>query len=247
VTEAENSAASGENAAPAPGIRQFTLRQRILLFLITTIGTFAIRSIGRTLRYAVSFEDGGPTSLDDRPLVVSFWHDCILPATYITRNRRLRVLASDSFDGEWIARIVRKFGFTSVRGSATRGGIKGLLGTKREVEQGWTVAFTIDGPRGPRHVAKPGPVLLASATGVPMATFYVAVEKAWVLKSWDRCLIPKPFSRALMRMGRKISVPEDGDREQYLAHLQASLETVRVFAEENVAKVGSAEFPVVKG
>lgn len=245
MADTENSAASGENATPA-GIRQFTLRQRILLFLITTFGTFAIRLIGWTLRYAVSFEEGGPVSLDDRPLVIAFWHDCILPATYITRNRRLRVLASDSFDGEWIARIVRNFGFTSVRGSATRGGIKGLLGTKREIEQGWTVAFTIDGPRGPRHVAKPGPVLLSSATGVPMATFYVAVEKAWVLNSWDRCLIPKPFSRALMRMGRKISVPEDGDREQYLAQLQASLEAVRVFAEENVAKVGSAEFPAEK-
>jgi len=246
VTDGENSAASDENVAPTPGVRQFTLRQRILLFLIATVGTFAIRVIGWTLRYAVSFEEGGPISLDDRPLVIAFWHDCILPATYITRNRRIRVLASDSFDGEWIARIVRNFGFTSVRGSATRGGIKGLLGTKREIEQGWTVAFTIDGPKGPRHVAKPGPVLLSSATGAPMATFYVAVEKAWVLKSWDRCLIPKPFSRALMRMGKKISVPEGGDREQYLAQLQASLEAVRAFAETNVAKVGSAEFPIVK-
>jgi lysophospholipid acyltransferase (LPLAT)-like uncharacterized protein len=243
---AETSGASGENTAPAQQIHQFTLRQRVLLFLIAGVGTLVIRAIGWTLRYAVSFENGGPTSLDDRPLVISFWHDCILPATYITRDRSLRVLASDSFDGEWIARIVRKFGFTSVRGSTTRGGIKGLLGTKREVEQGWTVAFTIDGPRGPRHVAKPGPILLASATGVPMATFYVAVEKAWVLKSWDRCLIPKPFSRALMRMGKKISVPEDGDREQYLARLQASLEAVRVFAEENVSRVGSAEFPIIK-
>lgn len=117
---------------------------------------------------------------------------------------------------------------------------------KREVEQGWTVAFTIDGPRGPRHVAKPGPILLASATGVSMSTFYVAVEKAWVLRSWDRCLVPKPFSRVLMRMGKKISVPPDGDREQYLDQLQASLEAARVFAEENVARVGSAEFPLVK-
>ncbi|HWF93077.1 MAG TPA: lysophospholipid acyltransferase family protein [Terriglobales bacterium] len=244
--EAENSAASGENAASAPEIRRFTLRQRMLLFVIATVGSLAIRAIGSTMRYAVSFEEGGPTSLDDRPLVISFWHDCILPATYITRNRCLRVLASDSFDGEWITRIVRKFGFTSVRGSTTRGGIKGLLGMKREVEQGWTVAFTIDGPRGPRHVAKPGPILLASATGVSMSTFYVAVEKAWVLRSWDRCLVPKPFSRVLMRMGKKISVPPDGDREQYLDQLQASLEAARVFAEENVARVGSAEFPLVK-
>jgi hypothetical protein len=210
------------------------------------VGSFIIRTIGRTLRYAISFEDGAPSNIEYRPMVVSFWHNCIFPAIYISRNLGLRVMSSDSFDGEWTGRIIRKFGFVKVRGSASRGAIRGLIGMKREVEEGWTVVFTIDGPRGPRYVAKPGPVLLASTTGAPMVAFYVAVEKAWILKSWDLCIIPKPFSRALLRMGRKITVPRDGDREHYLAELQGSLDNVRVFAEENVAKVGSDEFPIVR-
>lgn len=232
-----------DSPATAP---RFTLRQRILLRIIPFIGAILIRAIGCTLRYTISFEEDAPPSIEYRPMVVSFWHNCIFPAIYIARNLGLRVMSSDSFDGEWTGRIIRKFGFVKVRGSASRGAIRGLIGMKREVEQGWTVVFTIDGPRGPRYVAKPGPVLLASATGAPMVAFYIAVEKSWILKTWDRCIIPKPFSRALMRMGKKIDVPKDGDREEYLARLQSSLEAVRIFAEENVAKVGTSEFPIAR-
>jgi lysophospholipid acyltransferase (LPLAT)-like uncharacterized protein len=240
-----NEAQETESASPAPAPR-FTLRQRILLRIITFFGTMLIRAVGCTLRYGISFEEGAPSSIEYRPMVVSFWHNCIFPAIYISRNLGLRVMSSDSFDGEWTGRIIRKFGFVKVRGSASRGAIRGLIGMKREVEQGWTVVFTIDGPRGPRYVAKPGPVLLASATGAPMVAFYVAVEKSWILRTWDRCIIPKPFSRALLRMGRKIDVPKDGNREEYLSRLQSSLEEVRIFAEENVTKVGTSEFPIVR-
>ena len=166
---------------------------------------------------------------------------------YLWRDRNIRVMSSDSFDGEWMGRIMRKFGFVKVRGSSSRGAVRALLGMRRELEQGWTVAFTIDGPRGPRFVAKPGPVLLARATGVPMAVFHIALEKAWILNTWDRSMIPKPFSRALMRVSRKIPVPADADdsqKERLHAELQSALERVREFAEANVGKVGSAEFPV---
>jgi lysophospholipid acyltransferase (LPLAT)-like uncharacterized protein len=101
--------------------------------------------------------------------------------------------------------------------------------------------------RLPRFEAKPGPVLLARATGVPMAVFHIALEKAWILNTWDRSMIPKPFSRALMRVSRKIPVPADADdsqKERLHAELQSALERVREFAEANVGKVGSAEFPV---
>lgn len=125
--------------------------------------------------------------------------------------------------------------------------MRAMLGMRRELEQGWTVSFTIDGPRGPRFVAKPGPVVLARATGAPMAVFHIAVEKAWILNTWDRSMIPKPFSRALMRVSRRIVVPSDADdaaKERFHAELQASLERVRQFTEANVEKVGSTEFPV---
>lgn len=232
--------------ASAP-LQRFTLWQRLLLWLITWAGFLVIRVLGPTLRLAISVEDGGPPSLDTRPMVVSFWHDCIFPATYIWSNRQIRVLSSDSFDGEYTGRIIRKFGFVKVRGSSSRGAVRALLGMRREIERGATVAFTIDGPKGPRHVAKPGPVLLASSTGAPMVTFHIAVEKAWILNTWDRSMIPKPFSRALMRISTQVKVPPhsgEAHREAYLGELQASLERVRAFAEANVSKVGSPEFPL---
>jgi lysophospholipid acyltransferase (LPLAT)-like uncharacterized protein len=114
---------------------------------------------------------------------------------------------------------------------------------RRELEAGWTVAFTIDGPRGPRYVAKPGPVVLARNTGAPMVVFHIAFDRAWVLNTWDRTIIPKPFCRALMRVSRAIPVPKDGSDEQYLAELQSALDRVRVFAEENIQKAGTEEFP----
>ena len=215
--------------------------------MITWAGFLIIRALGPTLKFAVSWEDGSPGSLEKRPLVYSFWHSCMLPAMYLWRNLEIRVLSSDSFDGEYTGRIMRKFGFVKVRGSSSRGAVRAVLGMRRELEAGWVVAFTIDGPRGPRHVVKPGPVLLARATAVPMVGFHMAVEKAWVLNTWDKLIIPKPFSRVLMRVSREMPVPSDEDesrQEQCQAELQAALDRTREFAEANVTKVGGEEFPI---
>ncbi len=92
-------------------------------------------------------------------------------------------MVSRSFDGEFIARTIEKLGFVAVRGSSSRGGAAALLGLKAQLEFGNPVVFTIDGPRGPKYVAKPGPVLLARASGLPMAAFYVAIDDPWILNS----------------------------------------------------------------
>ena len=162
-------------------------------------------------------------------------------------------MVSRSFDGEYIARTIEKLGFVAVRGSSSRGGATALLGLKSQLEQGIPVVFTIDGPRGPKYVAKPGPVLLSRASALPMAAFYVALSDAWVLNTWDALMIPKPFSKALVRVSAKMQVPaEAGDAEttrrwrSFTRQLQAALERVTGFAEEHVAQVGSAEFPVIK-
>jgi lysophospholipid acyltransferase (LPLAT)-like uncharacterized protein len=215
-----------------------------LLWLITWLGVIVIRLIAPTMKLAVSFEDGAPPSLDTRPLILAFWHSCIFPAIYAWRNLQIRVMSSDSFDGEYTGRIIRKFGFVKVRGSSSKGAVRALLGMRREIEQNATVAFTIDGPRGPRYVAKPGPVVLARATGVPMVAFHIALENPWILNTWDKSMIPKPFSRALLRVSRKIHVPEDSgdaERERYHAELQAALDRVREFAEANVGQTRPSE------
>ena len=235
-------AVSAGTPQPIASDRPFTLWQRIALHLITWTGFLVIRLIGPTLRVEVSFEEGAPPSLETRPMILAFWHSCIFPAIYVWRNLQIRVMSSDSFDGEWTGRIIRKFGFVKVRGSSSRGAVRALLGMRKEIGQNSTVAFTIDGPRGPRYVAKPGPVLLARATGAPMVAFHIAVENAWTLNTWDKIMIPKPFSRALLRISRQIVVPahaDDTERERFHVELQAALDRVREFAEVNVKQSSS--------
>jgi hypothetical protein len=155
-------------------------------------------------------------------------------------------MSSNSYDGEYMGRIIGKFGFVAVKGSSSRNAVRALLGLRRALQQGWAVAFTLDGPRGPRYKVKPGPVALARSSGVPLTMFHIAVERAWVLNTWDRLIIPKPFSRVLMRFGKLIPVaPDTNDAELscYEAELQATLDRCVEFAEANVDKVGTAEFP----
>jgi lysophospholipid acyltransferase (LPLAT)-like uncharacterized protein len=229
--------------------RPFTRWEKILLSVISWAVFVVVRIVAPTLRFSVSCEDNSPTSLQQRPFVYSFWHQCIFPATYLWRNLNIRVMSSTSFDGEFTARMIRRFGFVPVRGSSSRGAVRGLLGLRREIAQGWTVAFTIDGPRGPRFVTKPGPVLLARTSCVPMAVFHIAIENPWILNTWDRLLIPKPFSKALMRVGTLIPVPEDLEAEQiehYNQLLQSSLDRVKAYAEAHVHQVGTPDFPIFR-
>ena len=233
------------------GPRQFSLRQRISLWLITWANYLAIRLIGPTLRYSISWEEPPwpPDAIFEKPVIYAFWHRAVFASAWLWRNSGIAVMVSRSFDGEYIARIIEKLGFAAVRGSSSRGGGPALLGMKSHLEKGMAVAFTIDGPRGPKYVAKPGPVLLSRATALAMAAFYVAIDEAWVLNTWDQFVIPKPFSKALVRVSPKMRVPAAADDERmadFHRQLQGALERVTSFAEANVARVGSPEFPILK-
>ena len=233
-------------APPAWDTQRYPLRQRIVLRIIIWAGYWLIRLLGPTLRVSISYEEGAQQTVGQRPLVASFWHSCLIPATYICRNLGVRVMSSNSYDGEYMGRIIHKFGFVAVKGSSSRNAVRALLGLRRALEEGWTVAFTLDGPRGPRHQVKPGPAALARSAGVPMTMFHAAVDRAWVLNTWDRLMIPVPFSRVLVRFGKLIPVPKgasDEDLERYTAELQAALDRVREFAEANVSRAGTSEFP----
>jgi lysophospholipid acyltransferase (LPLAT)-like uncharacterized protein len=234
---------------PESGPRKWTLRQRIVLRIIIFFGYWVIRLLGPTLRVAVSYEDGAQDRLDARPLIASFWHSCMIPATYIFRDMGIRVMSSYSYDGEYMGRIIKKFGFVAVKGSSSRNAVKALLGLRRALDEGWTVTFTLDGPRGPRHKVKPGPVALGRSSGLALTTFHAAVDKGWTLNSWDRMVIPRPFSRVLVRVGKLIHVPTDASDEdlaRYNDELQATLDRVCAFSEANVSKAGTEEFPYHK-
>lgn len=218
---------------------KFTLWQRIQFALVSWAASIFIALVGRTLHVSFSGEDGSVPNIDDiYPGIYPFWHRCVLPSVWIFRSKKLAVMTSQSRDGEFIARVIARFGFVPVRGSSSRGGQRALLEMRRMVTAGGGVAFTIDGPRGPRYVAKRGPVVLARETGVPIVPFYVALDRAWVLKTWDAMLVPKPFAKALIRPAQKIYVAPDADDKQMEAayhEMQAALERVTANAEQQVS------------
>jgi len=222
--------------------RPFTFSQRCSLFFIHWLGALVFQLIGMTLRFTVSCEQSDipdPAALPNPATIAPFWHRCGMPATYFFRNRGISVMTSRSFDGEFISLILESFGFKAVRGSSSRGGVRALLGMHTVIEAQGVAAFTIDGPRGPIYVAKPGPVLLARNTGATIQCFHIAVRNAWILSSWDRSIIPKPFSRAHIRWSAPISVPREtasDDLQRYHAQMQEALDRVRAAAESIVGR-----------
>jgi hypothetical protein len=177
-------------------VPEFTRKQRLLVAIIPPIAALLIRALGATLRYrdvsapgtAVGIEIPGPT-------IFAFWHRTLLIAAHRFRNHGIAILISASFDGELIARTVALLGFHPVRGSSSRGGSSGLRAMAEAYTEGHICAFTADGPRGPNMIAKPGPVQLANLTAAQwVGAFHGHPSRAWQLRSWDRFLIPKPFS-----------------------------------------------------
>ena len=228
----------------APGANgAFTLRQRLLLPLIAAAGALLVRLVCATLRYRNSAEPGGPLDANERPIIWVFWHRCLIVATHRFQKRDIAVLTSRSFDGEIISRIIEKFGYRAVRGSSRRGALSAVLGARRELELGRAVAFTVDGPLGPVYQAKPGPVVLSRVTGARVIAFHIAVERAWTLGTWDRMIVPKPFSRAFVHFSAPMQVPGEDNEAQMAAwrdQLQATLDRVRVVAEAKAGNLHSA-------
>ncbi len=201
------------------------------MWCIEWLGYLLISLIGCTLRFEYSSEPGGVENGEPPGFVIGpFWHRSVIVATWYFRRRGVAVMTSRSFDGEYIARIIERFGFVAVRGSSSRGGSAALLGMNRALANGRIAAFTIDGPRGPRLVAKPGPVLLARMSGAPILCFYLAIERPWILRTWDRLMIPLPFSKVHVRWTKLIYVPADATNEQMNEchhQMQESLERAR--------------------
>ena len=195
-----------------------------------------IRALGPTLRFEeLGMHHYRQSRARGVPVVSAFWHRCIIPATWYWRNRGVVVMNTTNFDGQWTRRVIENLGFNTAQGSSTRGGLRGLAVMARRMEEGVDSSFTIDGPRGPRYVAKPGPVILARKTSRPIYVFHIGMEKAHTLKkAWDLMAIPHPFSRAVIVSAPLITVSPDADAEelkQKHAEMQAALERVRDLAE----------------
>lgn len=178
------------------GSARYSPRQRFILALVPRVAAVLIRLLGATWRICDAQAPETPVGHKvPGPTVFAFWHEGLLSAAYRFRGLGIAILISRSFDGELIARTVERLGFRAVRGSSTRGGAAGLRGMADAYAGQRICAFTADGPKGPRQVAKAGPVQLAQLAEAPwLGCFHAEPERAWRLRSWDRFAIPKPFS-----------------------------------------------------
>lgn len=165
------------------------------------------------------------------PFILAFWHRHLLLMPYAYRGRRISVLVSQSQDGELIARTVARLGIDSSRGSSSRGGIAGMRSLLRKAAEGWDIAFTPDGPRGPLREVQPGVILAAAATGLPIQPVAIAASRAKLLRSWDRFVVPLPFSAVHFVYGEPLIVERRGNLEQAAAELKARLDAAEAAAE----------------
>jgi hypothetical protein len=189
--------------------------KRAQVAAIAALGYPLINALGHTLRWNVEgLHHYDAIIASGRQPVMAFWHGRILPATYYFRRRGIVVITSENFDGEWIARIIERFGFGTARGSSSRGGLKAMLQLVRDMEKGKPAGFTLDGPRGPARVAQPGAIWLARATGNPVLPFHLEASSYWTTNSWDRTQIPKPFSTVALVVGEPMDVPSDANEHQ---------------------------------
>jgi lysophospholipid acyltransferase (LPLAT)-like uncharacterized protein len=197
-------------------LSSYSPKQRFLIRAADLSFFILIKTIGRTIRWRVEgWENWEAANANGQLPIYTFWHNQIFLSTYFFRNRRIVVMTSRSFDGEYIARFIQRFGYGAARGSSTRGAVGALVEMTRLARAGSPSAFTIDGPKGPRHVAKPGAVLLASKTGQPILPFAVVPERYWEAKSsWDRLQLPLPFSRALVKIAAPIHVTPQAGRDE---------------------------------
>jgi len=174
---------------------------------ISALGAPVIRALAATWRWHVEgYAHYESIVASGRQPIMAFWHGRILPATVFFKNRGIVVITSQNFDGEWIAGIIRRFGYGTARGSSSRGGARALVQLRRDLAAGRPAGFTLDGPRGPARVAQPGAVFLAGATGYPILPFHFEASRFWEMNSWDHTQVPKPFSRVALAIGAPLHV-----------------------------------------
>src|ERR1700752_1407585 len=193
-------------------LSEYSFKNRLLIRAADLAFYLLINLIGLTARFEVSGWENHDKAEEDGGLpIYVFWHDRIFLTTYWWRKRRIVVMTSRSFDGEYIARFIQRFGYGAVRGSRTRGGVGAIIEMARLMREGCTTALTIDGPKGPRYVAKMGAVLLAKKSGHPIVLVTMALDRSCKTPIWDLFQIPKPFTRARVYVAPPIYVTRDAD------------------------------------
>lgn len=193
----------------------------------------AVRVLAGTWRVRTEHEDRWrPLYETGRPHVFLLWHEALLPLLWQHRRQGIVIVVSEARDGQYLADFAASLGYGAVRGSSTRRAARALLGAVRELQGGRAVAFTPDGPRGPRRELKPGVVAAAQRGGAVIVPLHAEADRAWRLHSWDRFMIPKPGARVRIIYGRPFTVgPGDAGLARGLADAEERLREIAGGAE----------------
>ena len=189
--------------------------EKILMFLISHAAALGIRLMGVTMR----FRERGETALTPakkpagKNVIYAFWHSRIYPSAFFYRDKGICVLISVNKSGEYLTRVTGRLGFTSVRGSTSRGGVEAVFALASTLKEGRDVAMIPDGPMGPRQTAQMGIIQIAKMTGLPIAPFAFDAKNKITLKDWCRTIVPLPFSKGVFAWGTPIIVPQDASDE----------------------------------
>jgi len=203
------------------------IAQTILKYRLVPLCYYLLRLYLSVLRVRVVGEEAARKHFAKHGrLIAAVWHQRFLPAlAYVTKFRNFKpiVMISQSSDGELIASLAERLGLVPVRGSSTRGGREALMAMLRAIKKNPGVIHIVDGPTGPKGVVKPGLTAMAQVTGAPIFPVIISAEKAWVMRSWDRFLVPKPFSTVTIRWGEPFVVPR-GTRSDQLEEFRKQVE-----------------------
>lgn len=189
-----------------------------LIRLLAMAGPTLIRSYFSTLK--IRWHCVLPEKPLTSPVIYALWHQRLLLFAYTHQRQGITCLISRHRDGDLIAKPMEGLGFKTVRGSSTSGGreaLKELKGVRGDM------GFTPDGPRGPLHRFKSGAIYIAAETGYPIIPSTCSYARAWQFRSWDGFLLPKPFSRTIIRSRAPVYIPPEA--KENIAHYRQLLET----------------------
>lgn len=220
------------------------MRTSLRLQIAGILGYGMLGSLFLTLRYRLTgVEHLERLRATGRPVIFVFWHGQMLPLVNLHRNQGSVVLVSEHADGEYITQILRRYGFGTVRGSSTRGAVKGLKGMIRAARRGRDLALTPDGPQGPRFRFKAGALMVAQVTGLPIIPVATGATAAWWMSSWDRFMLPKPFSRVNVEYGAPHVIPRCATEDELLSRAAALESDLLRMTERVNGRGGTSEGP----
>jgi hypothetical protein len=195
------------------------LKHLVYRSLLPYIGLALVRVLSATYRVRlVGVENEQPVLDAGGSLIYASWHQRFFAGITLFATRKpIAIMISQSRDGALIARIVDLLGWRPVRGSSSRGGKEALRQLKELAGDGYRIGHIVDGPKGPPEVVKAGLLTMAQVTGLPILPTITSAQRQWVFKSWDRFMLPKPFSRMIIRFGKAITIPATLDGEAFEA------------------------------